>query len=169
MGLFHVGLKLESHGDPAKAVVVPRVLVDTGSEYTWVRAETLEKAGVEPRKTLQFQMANGQLLARPVGYAILRVDRSETTDEVVFGQPGDLQLLGARALEGLNLRVDSQRKRLVAAGPVITATAVPPWFGKLVQIPLKQARPPRRKPAPAAMRPRGRRLNRRPAPDKPAP
>jgi len=148
MGLFHVGLKLESHGDPAKAVVVPRVLVDTGSEYTWVRAEMLEKAGVQPLKTLQFQMANGQILARPVGFAILHVDRSFTTDEVVFGQPGDLQLLGARALDGLNLRVDSQRKRLVAAGPVIAATAVPPWFGKLVQVPLKPRRP-RRRPAAA--------------------
>jgi len=29
------------------------------------------------------------------------VDKSETVDEVVFAEAGDLQLLGARALEGL--------------------------------------------------------------------
>ena len=33
----------------------------------------------------------------------------------------DLLLLGCRALEGLNLRVDSRAKKLVAAGPVIAA------------------------------------------------
>jgi hypothetical protein len=40
---------------------------------------------------------------------------------VVFAEPGDLLLLGARTLEGLNLIVDSGRKRLVAAGPVPAA------------------------------------------------
>ena len=64
---------------------------------------------------------NGQIITRSVGYAILRVDKAETTDEVVFAEPGDLLLLGCRALEGLNLRVDSRAKKLVAAGPVIAA------------------------------------------------
>jgi predicted aspartyl protease len=42
--------------------------------------------------------------------------------EVVFAQKGDMQLLGARALKGLNLRVDARRKKLVAAGPIIAAS-----------------------------------------------
>ena len=37
----------------------------------------------------------------------LRVEKAETTDEVVFAEPGDLTLLACRALEGLHLRVDS--------------------------------------------------------------
>ncbi len=44
-----------------------------------------------------------------------------TTDEIVFAQKGDLQLLGARTLEGLNLKVDSRNKKLVAAGPFVAA------------------------------------------------
>jgi hypothetical protein len=40
---------------------------------------------------------------------------------VVFGEPGDLALLGARTLEGLNVRVDALRKKLVVAGPVPAA------------------------------------------------
>ena len=85
----------------------------------------LEKIGIERRKKdLPIQMANGQIITRSVGYAVLRVDKSETTDEVVFAEPGDLILRGCRALEGLHLRVDSRAKRLVAAGPVIAATAV---------------------------------------------
>ena len=38
-----------------------------------------------------------------------------------FAQKGDLQLLGARTLEGMNLKVDSARKRLAGAGPVPAA------------------------------------------------
>jgi hypothetical protein len=42
-------------------------------------------------------------------------------DEVVFAEKGDLFLLGARTLGGLNLRADPQKKRLVAAGPLPAA------------------------------------------------
>jgi len=104
-------------------------MVDTGAESTWISATTLEAIGVERhKKDLQFRLANGQIVTRSVGYAVLRVDKSETVDEVVFAERGDLQLLGARALEGLNLRVDSRQKRLVAAGPIVVAVAVPPRF-----------------------------------------
>ena len=125
MGMFCVGCKVENPADPAKTAVISRLLVDTGSEFTWVEAKVLEQIGIEPRKRdIQIQMANGQIITRSVGYAILHVDKSETTDEVVFAQKGDLLLLGCRALEGLNLRVDPRHKRLVAAGPIIAATAV---------------------------------------------
>jgi hypothetical protein len=49
------------------------------------------------------------------------VGKSFTIDEIVFAEKGDLLLLGARSLEGLNLTVDSRRKKLVAAGPVPVA------------------------------------------------
>lgn len=125
MGLFHVGCKVENHADPRKSVVVRHVLVDTGSEFTWIDEKALQRAGIKPRKKdVQIRMANGQIVSRSTGYAILKVDKAETTDEVVFGQRGDLQLLGSRALEGLNLRVERRSKRLVAAGPVIAAGAV---------------------------------------------
>jgi hypothetical protein len=42
-------------------------------------------------------------------------------DEVVFARPGDLEWPGARSLEGLNLRVDSRAKKLVAGGPIPAA------------------------------------------------
>jgi hypothetical protein len=44
-------------------------------------------------------------------------------DEVVFAQPGDLALLGARTLEGFGARVDPRLKRLVASGPHLAALA----------------------------------------------
>ena len=113
-------------------------MVVTGAESTWVDGTILEAIGIERRKKdLQFQLANCQVVTRSVGYAVLLVDKAETVDEVVFAEKGDLQLLGARALEGLNLKVNSRRKRLVAAGPILSAAAVPPRFGRLVQVPVE--------------------------------
>lgn len=122
MGTFYVGCRVENHKDPKRVAVVPKLLVDSGSEFTWLPADALERIGVEQvKKDLQIQMANGQIVTRSVGYAILRVDKFETIDEVVFAQKGDLSLLGSRALEGMNVHVDARRKRLVAAGPVVAA------------------------------------------------
>jgi predicted aspartyl protease len=122
MGTFYIGCKVENHKDPKKAAVVPRLLVDTGSEFTWLPAAVLERIGVEPqKKDIRIQMANGEVLTRTVGFAVLHVDQFFTIDEVVFAQPGDLALLGSRAMEGMNVHVDARRKKLVAAGPVVAA------------------------------------------------
>ena len=69
------------------------------------------------KKDLRFLMANGQTITRSTGYAILRAAGSETVDEVVFGQPGDLSLLGSRTLEGFGASVDARKRRLIAAEP----------------------------------------------------
>ena len=122
MGTFHVACLVENHVDRSKSVRIPKLLVDTGSEYTWLPSAKLEQIGVKrEKKDIKFVMANGELVTRSIGFAILRVDRQFTIDEVVFAEPGDLLLLGARTLEGLNFTVDASRKKLVAAGPLPAA------------------------------------------------
>jgi predicted aspartyl protease len=118
MGLFYVNCEITHIRNPKKAVKVAHLVVDSGSEYTWIATDTLKELGVKvQKKDMQFLMANGQTITRAIGYAILHVDNFETVDEVVFGEPGDLQLLGARTLEGFGAMVDSRKKRLVASGP----------------------------------------------------
>lgn len=122
MGTFYTKCKIENTVDRSRSVVIPRLLVDTGSEYTWVPERSLEKIGVgKEKKDVPFVMANGQQVTRSVGFAIIRLDQHFTIDEVVFAEQGDLLLLGARSLEGLNLTVDSRRRKLVAAGPLPAA------------------------------------------------
>lgn len=122
MGRFHVGARIENVVDRSKGSSLPRLLVDTGSDYTWAPGATLEKLGVaREKKDLEFVMANDQKITRSVGFAIIRVDQSFTVDEVVFAEKGDLLLLGARTLEGLSLIVDSRKKILVAAEPLPAA------------------------------------------------
>ena len=125
MGTFYTRCKIENAVDRAKSAVVPKVLVDTGSEYTWIPTPTLEKLGINrEKKDLEFVMANGQRITRSIGFAIIRLDKFFTIDEVVFAEKGDLLLLGARTLEGLNLTIDPRQKKLVAAGPLPAATNI---------------------------------------------
>ena len=117
MGTFCISCKVVNHTDRTKSRVIPRLLVDTGSEYTWIAETTLRAIGIEPEKKIRLMMANGSVLEREVGFALLLVGKGLTTDEVVFAQRGDLLLLGARTLEGLNVCVDLQAKKLIEAGP----------------------------------------------------
>ena len=119
MGTFATTCRIENHLDRTKAADV-NLIVDTGSECTWVPKRTLEELGIAREKTMTFVMANGKRLSRGVGFAIIRIGATFTIDEVVFARDGDLALLGARALEGLNLTIDAARKRLIEAGPLLT-------------------------------------------------
>ena len=128
MGTFYTNCRVENQVDRKRSAEVPRVLVDTGAEFTWINADTLKKIGVKrEKKDYTFVMANGQQITRAVGFAIIRVGDALTTDEVIFGEPGDLQILGARSLEGMNLRVDSRAAllkgdglRLISPAPVVS-------------------------------------------------
>ena len=85
MGTFHVGARVENVVDRTKGASLPKLLVDTGSEYTWVPEPVLEKLGINrEKKDLEFVMANGQKITRSVGFAIVRVEKSFTVDEVDF-------------------------------------------------------------------------------------
>lgn len=115
---LHVDCEIVNVQKPKKKAKVAKLLVETGSELTWIPEEALKKAGVGVvKKDIEFQMANGQSITRSIGYAIIRLPGFETVDEIVFGQPGDLSLLGSRTLDGFGAVVDPHKKKLVAAGP----------------------------------------------------
>jgi len=123
MGILRIDVEIESHTDPARRALLRQVLVDTGAELSWAPAEVLESLGIARVKTIRFQQANGAVIERWVGFAVLHAADTLTIDEVVFGEPNDMVLLGARTLEGMNLKVDLVGKRLVSAGPVMAAVA----------------------------------------------
>ena len=124
MGTFRIDGEFASARGPRRFTAVRGMLVDTGSEFTWIPAELLRLAGVRAeKKDLAFVMADGRTITRSIGYAIVRAGGFETVDEVVFAEPGDLTLLGSRTLEGFGARVDPRSKRLVASGPHPAACA----------------------------------------------
>lgn len=123
MGSFRIDIDLENPAQRGARVTVPQSLVDTGSELTCVPAPVLDALGVERRRLLRFRQATGAIVERWTGGAMIHAAGIATNDDVVFGEPGDLALLGARTLEGLNVVVDPVSRRLVDAGAMPAAAA----------------------------------------------
>jgi clan AA aspartic protease len=119
MGTFRTTIQIENHLARGTTATVADALVDTGSEYTWVPEDVLHNIGIAVEDTRRFVTATGERVERELGYAIVHAAGEKTTDEVVFAKPGDMTLLGARSLEGLNLRVDPKAKQLIPAGPIL--------------------------------------------------
>ena len=123
MGIFRTTLSLAALGTPDERHDLLDVMVDTGSEYNWMPAPLLVELGVSPVRIDRFETADGRVLEREVGFAIIYAAERSTATIVVFAQEGDMVLLGAHGLEGMNLRVDLMRRELIPAGPVPVAVA----------------------------------------------
>lgn len=123
MGIFLTTVELSPWHDHAKRQRLVDVMVDTGSEYTWIPRSLLAELGVSPARTERFEAADGRILEREIGFAMVFAGSRATPTIVVFAGEGDMVLLGALALEGMNLRVDLVKRELVPAGPVPVAIA----------------------------------------------
>jgi len=119
MGIFRTKVGIESHTARGVVEFVDEVMVDTGSEFTWLPASLMESMGIRRERTKRFRMADGSAASREVGYAIVHAGGAEVSEDVVFAEPGDMLLLGARTIEGLNFVVDLVNKQFVPAGPIV--------------------------------------------------
>jgi predicted aspartyl protease len=90
------------------------VMVDTGSEVSWLPKKELQSIGIMPEGKKRFVMANKNTVERDIGYAILTAEGYSTIDEVVFAEDSDMSLLGVRTLEGFSVMVDNIGHRFVA-------------------------------------------------------
>jgi len=123
MGTFRIDVEIENPARPGKRRLLRSLLVDTGAELSWVPAEALVSLGVERNGQWRFRQADGTILERWTGSVLIHLAGKKAADEVVFGEPGDLTLVGSRTLEGFNLRVEPVTKQLVDAGPAPAAAA----------------------------------------------
>ena len=118
---LHTDIAIEHPSRRGELTELGGVMVDTGSEYTWVPGAVLAGMGFQPERSVRFLTADGRQIERDVCFAILHTAGTSAPDIVVFAEPSDMILLGAHTLEGMNLRVDLVGKRLVPAGPVPVA------------------------------------------------
>ncbi|MCC7474471.1 MAG: hypothetical protein IT425_03680 [Pirellulales bacterium] len=122
MSLFRVNLTATNIRDQQRSTPPIQVLVDSGSELSWLPADALQAVGIAPVRKRTFQTATGQTVQRSVGYAILHAEGFETIDEVVFAEPGDVSLLGVRTLEGFGVMVDYIAHKFVATTTIVAST-----------------------------------------------
>lgn len=119
MGTLRTTVGVENVSQKGGVRELPETMVDTGSEFTWVPRGVLESLGIKVQRRQGFVVADGRRVERDIGYAIVHAGGAATADDVVFGEENDFVLLGVRSLEGLNLRLDVVRKKLIDAGPVL--------------------------------------------------
>lgn len=122
MGIFRTTIEIAALDRPTAGRVLTGVMVDTGSEYNWAPAELLADLGIVPVRIERFESADGRILERPIGFAMVTAGGRSSPTIFAFGEQGDMTLLGAYGLEGLNLRVDLARRELTPAGPVPVAS-----------------------------------------------
>lgn len=111
MGLTVLELDVANPAVPKKAERI-EFLVDSGAIYSVVPADVLVKLGIRPIGKQTFRLADGTKIARQKGVALFRYRGRAGGADVIFGLPGDSNLLGALTLEALGLSLDPLRREL---------------------------------------------------------
>jgi len=89
-----------------------KLLVDTGSTYTWISKNVLGRLEIKSKGIRRFKTIDGRLLERDIGETMVECMGETATTTVVFAEESDAQVLGVHALEGLGLEVDPITKEL---------------------------------------------------------
>src|SRR5688500_13775084 len=105
MGIFRTTIAVAHPSRPNDRRELHDVMVDTGSEYNWIPRSVLTELSIEPVRIDRFETADGRVVERPVGLALISAGGRTMGSVVAFAEAGDLTLLGAIGLESLNLKL----------------------------------------------------------------
>ncbi len=89
------------------------VTVDTGSTFTAVPRQLLQRLGVPVERSAQSELADGSVATVDVGRTMIRLEGKEFPTPVIFGEEAEPSLLGVIALEDALLAVDPVARRLI--------------------------------------------------------
>ena len=89
------------------------VTVDTGSTFTAVPRELLQRLGVPVMRSVQSELADGSYAPVDMGETVIRLEGQQFHTPVIFAEEGEPSLLGVVTLEEAVLAVDPVAQRLV--------------------------------------------------------
>ena len=110
MGTFNVEMTVGPLDFSVSEVV--SALVDTGATCSKVPASVLMRLGIAPAQTVEFELANGEVVEYETAWAGFAAAGRTGMARVIFGEDEEC-LLGATTLEDLGLMVDPVNFRLV--------------------------------------------------------
>jgi predicted aspartyl protease len=88
------------------------VLVERGTLFTSIPRTTLERLGLKPVTRQRLRVYGGGTVERDVGGTVVEYGERRAVVPIVFGEPEDIPVLGATALESLGYQIDPVSKRL---------------------------------------------------------
>jgi len=131
MGITTLELEVGNPANPERTETV-EALVDSGAVYSVIPAPVLDRLGIRPITEQSFRLADGSKILRRKGIAYFKYGERVGGADVIFGEEGDSNLLGALTLEALALSLDPLRRELrelpmiLATEPVAERSAAPP-------------------------------------------
>jgi predicted aspartyl protease len=111
LGLTFLEMEIGNPADLSKTRAV-EFMVDSGAIYTVAPGTVLAELGIEPISEEKCWMANGERITRKRGIAFFKYGDKVGGADVVFGEEGDSNLLGATTLESLGLALDPFKREL---------------------------------------------------------
>ena len=114
MGTLFVEVLLASPQQPDRREPL-KLLVDTGSTYTWISARALQALGIQATERRRVLTIEGKVVERPLAEVLITVEGRTLHTLSLFAQDGDIEVLGAYTLEGFGLAADPVQRRLVPA------------------------------------------------------
>lgn len=120
MGMTYVTMQVANAATPERAESLD-FLVDSGANYSVVPAQILSRLGIEPFSEDSFFLANGQKITRKRGVAVFKYGDRIGGADVIFGEEGDENLLGAFTLEALGLGLDPLKRRIFELPMMLTS------------------------------------------------
>ena len=111
MSMFRVDISVS--GGPDSEAQTVGALVDTGTMHTVLPGKLLREIGISPTLTTEFELADGSVVEFEVGTALVAINGYDAVTPVAFGPDDAEPLLGAVALELMELLVDPKNRRLI--------------------------------------------------------
>ena len=113
-GITTVKLKISNPLDPKK-YIEDKFLVDSGASLTVLPSSIVNKLGLKPVYEKEFFLADGKVIKRKVGGALVSFKGISLPSPVVLGEKGDSKLLGALTLEAMGLALDPFERKIYKA------------------------------------------------------
>ncbi|HLC94556.1 MAG TPA: aspartyl protease family protein [Patescibacteria group bacterium] len=111
MGVIFIKLIVKNIYDTMKQTE-ENFLVDSGAHFTVLPLEIVKKLELKPIYVQEFSLADGRLIKRKLGNALIRFEDKELAVPVVLGNKGDTALLGVTTLESFGLMLDPFKRRI---------------------------------------------------------
>jgi predicted aspartyl protease len=114
MNIFKIQICASNPADEKMVTTPVEILINTGSEFTWLPRAALSRIGVSPCSKRMFYTRTLQKVERDTACVILCANGHRSEEEVVFAEPGDAIVVGQGSLEGLGVTVDDPEQGFVA-------------------------------------------------------
>jgi len=88
------------------------VLVDSEAIYTSIPRNILEKLGLKPIAKQKLRLFSAEVVEHDIGGVVVEYKGRKAIVPVIFGESGDIPVLGVTALESLGYQLDPVTKKL---------------------------------------------------------